>query len=175
MHYEQSSPQAKTNLAAIDARLTELDDIFLRFCSQHGYKLSRNLQIWPKRRVWRRDEIDRCLDLVMDVSFQDALDRGFYPEFPWSLYAQGSLHPGRDPDTRLSTLPVFEHVPYSQLSSVLEGGLAKGLQILNTLTQSQILTYGQTAKEIQAQGKTEYEAYLRTQQLARDAQADAPP
>jgi len=175
MHSEQNSPQARGNLAAIDSKLTELDHIFLRFCSQHGYRFSRNLQIWPKSRVWRRQEIDRCMDLVMDVGFQQALDVGFFPEMPWSLYAQGSLHPGTDSDMHLFSRPIFEHVPFSQLASVLGESLTSGLRILNAMTESEVLAHGQTEREIFAQGQTEREAYRRTQESARNAEPGAPP
>jgi len=121
--YSQDSPEAQVNLAAIESKLAELDDLFVQFCSRQDYRLSRNLQIWPKRRVWRRQEIDRCMDLVMDTGFQDALDRGFYPEFPWSFYACGSLHPSTDPDVHILSRPIFEHVPHYRLASVLEDAL----------------------------------------------------
>jgi hypothetical protein len=167
MHYEQNSPQARANLAAIDSKLTELDHLFVRFCSEHDYKFSRNLQIWPKSRVWRRQEIDRCMDLVMDIGFQQALDVGFFPEMPWSLYAQGSLHPGTDPEVHLLSRPVFEHVPFSRLASVLEAGLTSGLQILSSMTEGEVLSHGQTRREIQTRGQAEYEAYVRAQESAR--------
>jgi len=175
MHYEQNSPQARANLAAIDSKLAELDDVFLRFCSQHDYRLSRNVQIWPLRRVWRREEIDRCMDLVMDIGFQEALDRGFFPEFPWSLLAQGSLHPGTDRDVHLLKRPIFEHIPYGQLASVLEGALASGLQTLNAMTESEILAHGQTQREIMLQGQAEHESFVRAQESARKAEPGAPP
>jgi hypothetical protein len=175
MHYEQNSPQAKANLAGIDSKLTELDHVFLRFCSEHDYRFSRNVQIWPKSRVWRRQEIDRCMDLVMDIGFQQALDVGFFSEMPWSLYAQSSLHPGTDPDVHLLSRPIFEHVPFSQLASVLEDGLTSGLRILNAMTESEVLTQGQTEREIFNQGQPEGEAYRRTQESARNAEPGAPP
>src|SRR5207245_9276670 len=103
-------------------------------------------QLWPQRRVWRRQEIDRCMDLHMVIGIvgvQDVLDRGFYPELPWSLYASGSLRPGTDSDIHILSRPVFEHVPFSQLSSVLGEGLERGLGILNSMTEIEILTQGE--------------------------------
>ena len=175
MHYEQNSQEARANLAAIDLKLAELDDVFLRFCRLHEYRFTRNIQIWPKRRVWRREEIDRCVDLVMDIGFQEALDHGFYPEMPWSLYAQGSLHPGTDPDMHLLSRPVLEHVPFSRLPLVLEDGLTNGLQILNVMTESEILRHGQTQQESIAQGQTKCEAYRRAQESARSAESGTSP
>lgn len=170
MHYEQNSPQARANLAAIDSKLTELDGLFLQFCSQQDYRLSRNVQMWPKRRVWRRQEIDRCMDLVMDIAFQDALDLGFHPETPWSFYALGSLHPGADPDVHVLSRPIFEHVPYSCLASILVDGLASGLRILNAMTESEILAHGQTQQEVFLRGQTERENYRHSQETARNAE-----
>ena len=165
----QDSPEARANLAAIESRLAELDDLFLQFCSRQDYQFTRNIQIWPKRRVWRRQEIDRCMDLVMDVRFQDALDHGFYAEFPWSFYACGSLHPETDPDVHILSRPIFEHVPHHRLVSVLEDGLASGLRILNAMTKNEILGHGVTAQNISVQGQTEYESYKRSQEAVRNA------
>ena len=148
MHYAWDSPEASAHLAAIESKLAELDGLFLQFCSQQDYRFSRSLNIWPKRRVWRRQEVDRVMDLEMDVGFQEALDRGFYTEFPWSFYARGSLHPGTDPDVHILSRPIFEHVPYPRLASVLPGALASGLQILNAISESDILSGGQIAREI---------------------------
>lgn len=175
MHYAQDSAEGKAHLAAIESKVAELDQLFLEFCSQQDYRFSRGVNIWPKRRVWRRQEIDRMIDLEMDVSFQDALDHGFYAEFPWSFYARGSLHPGTDPDVHILTRAILEHVPHHRLSSVLAGTLAKGLEIVNAITESEILSRGQTAREIQLQGKAELDAYLRGQEAARKAGTGAPP
>jgi hypothetical protein len=170
MHYAQDSPQAGANLAAIESKLAELDHLFIQFCSQHDYEFSRSLNIFPKRRVWRRDDFDRCIDLEFGVSFQNALDHGFYPEFPWSLYARGSLHPGTKPGIRILSRAVLENVPHSQLSSTLVTTLARGLQILNAMTESEILAHGQTAQELSTQGRGDFEAYRRAQESARNAE-----
>lgn len=130
-------------MAAIESKLQEFDELLLQFCSQQDYRFSRSLNFYPKRRVWRRQEIDRVLDLEIDVEFQEALDHGFYPEFPWSLYARGSLHPGSDPDVSVLSRPIFEHVPHSRLASVIAAGLSRGLQVVNAMTESEILQHGE--------------------------------
>ncbi|MDR3458536.1 MAG: hypothetical protein P4N60_13885 [Verrucomicrobiae bacterium] len=137
------SPEGRANLAAIESKLQEFDELLLQFCSQQDYRFSRSLNFYPKRRVWRRQEIDRVLDLEIDVEFQEALDHGFYPEFPWSLYARGSLHPGSDPDVSVLSRPIFEHVPHSRLASVIAAGLSRGLQVVNAMTESEILQHGE--------------------------------
>ena len=137
------SPEGKANLAAIESKLGELDDLFLQFCSQQDYRFSRSLNIYPKRRLWRRSEIDRFMDLEMATGFQDSLDRGFYPEFPWSLYARGSLCSGADPDIRVLSRPIFEHVPHCRLAFILANSLDRGLHILNTMTESEIRQHGE--------------------------------
>src|SRR6185369_1526303 len=138
-----NSPEAKANVAAIESRLAQLDETFRQFCSRQDYTFSPMVNLWPRRRFWRRQEVDRCLDLTMDVGVEDVLDRGFYPELPWSLHASGSLRPGREPAIHILSRPVFEHVPFSRLPSVLVDGLERGLQILNSMTESEILTQGQ--------------------------------
>ena len=139
-----SSPEGRANVAAIELKLKELDDVFRQFCSREGYTFSPSVDLWPRRRVWHRQEIDRCMDLTMATGgVQDVLDRGFYPELPWSLYASGSLPPGADPDVHILSRLVLDQVLFSQLASSLADGLERGLQILNSMTESEILTRGQ--------------------------------
>jgi hypothetical protein len=141
--HEYNSPEGIANVAAIESKLAELDDLFLQFCSRQVYRFSPIVQLWPRRRVWRRQEVDRCMDLTMDIGVQDVLDRGYHPGLPWSLYASGSVRPDAVPDVHILSRPVFEHVPFSILASVLVDGLERGLQILNAMTETEILTQGQ--------------------------------
>ena len=136
------SPEGGANVAAIESKLAQLDGVFLQFCSREGYTFSPRVELWPRRRVWQRQEIDRCMDLTMEIGVQEVLDRGFDPNLRWSLFASGSLHPGRDPGVHILSQAVFEHVPFSDLESVLASGLERGLEILNSLTETEILTHG---------------------------------
>lgn len=106
--YAYDSPEARANVAAIESKLAGLDEVFLQFCSRQGYTFSSTVQLWPRRRVWRRQEVARCMDLRMDVGVQDVLNRGFYPELPWSFCANGSLLPASDPNIHILACPVFE-------------------------------------------------------------------
>jgi len=140
------SPEGRANVAAIESKLKELDAVFRQFCSREGYTFSAMVDLWPRRRVWRRQEIDRCMDLTMTigvVGVQDVLDRGFYPELPWSLFASGSLPPGTDPDVHILSRPVLDQVPFSRMASALADSLQRGQQILNSMTKSEILTRGE--------------------------------
>src|SRR5262245_26382940 len=136
------SPEARANVAAIESSLAELDHVFLQFCSRTAYTFSPIVQLWPRRRVWRRQEIDRCMDLAMEVGVQDVLDHGFYPDLMWSLSASGSVHPGKDPELHILSHAVFEHVPFRRLASLLPDELNRGLEILNAMTESEILKHG---------------------------------
>jgi hypothetical protein len=136
------SDQAKANVEAIELRLAEFDQLFRQFCSRHNYSFSSFVGVWPRRRAWRRQEIDRCLDLTMDVDVQEVLARGFHPELPWSMYASASIHPGTDPDVHVLSRPVFERVPFSQLEAAIANGLQRGLAILDAFTEKAVLTEG---------------------------------
>jgi len=136
------SEQAKANVAAVESKLAEHDEVLRQFCSRHDYRFSSFVGVWPRRRVWRRQEIDRCLDLTMDIGVQEVLDHGFHPDLPWSLHASGSLHPGTDPDIHILSRPVFEHIPFCRLRAVMPEGLQHGLTILHTLTEQVILREG---------------------------------
>jgi len=143
---EYDSPEGRANVAAIESKLKELDAVFQQFCSREGYTFGAMVDLWPRRRVWRRQEIDRCMDLTMTIGIvgvQDVLDRGFYPELPWSLCASGSLAPGTDPDIHILSRPILDRVPFSQVASSLAESLQRGLQVLNSMTKSEILTRGE--------------------------------
>ncbi len=137
------SPEARASVAEVEAHLSILDELLRQFCSRRGFTLSSPVGVWPRRRMWRRDEIDRCLDLTMDVGVQELFDHGFYPELPWSLCASGSLHPGMDTEVRILSRPVFEHVPSDQLSSVLAASLDQGFGILSAMTAEIIYAEGE--------------------------------
>src|SRR5687768_5073141 len=95
------SPEGRANVAAIESKLAQLDGVFVQFCSREGYTFSPlKVELWPRRRVWQRREIDRCMDLTMEIGVQQVLDHGFDPNLRWSLFASGSLHPHRDPNVR---------------------------------------------------------------------------
>ena len=136
------SEQARAHVAAVESELAKHDDLFRQFCSRHDYRFSSFVGVWPRRKVWRRQEVDRCLDLTMDVGVQEVLNSGFHPELPWSLHASGSLHPGADPDVHVLSRPVFEHIPFSQLGAAIPDGLMRGLAILEALTEQAIITDG---------------------------------
>ena len=143
------SPEGRANVAAIESKLKELDAVFRHFCSREGYTFSAMVDLWPRRRVWRRHEIDRCMDLTMTIGIvgvQDVLDRGFYPELPWSLCASGSLPLGTDPDVHILSRPVLDQVPFSQVALTLADSLQRGLQILNSMTKSEILVRGEKCR-----------------------------
>jgi hypothetical protein len=140
------SSEGRANVAAIESKLAELDEVFREFCIRENYTFSAIVNLWPRRRVWRRQEIDRCMDLTMTigvVGVQDVLDRGFYPDLPWSLYASGSLLPATDPENRILSHAIFEQVRYSQLAGILADSLERGLKVLDSMTENDILTQGQ--------------------------------
>jgi hypothetical protein len=134
------SPEARANVAAIEAKLVELDPMFLQFCSRHGYRFSPTVELWPRRRVSRRQEIDRCMDLTMEVGVQEVLDRGFHPDLQWSLYTSGSLP--LDPELHILSRPVFEHLSYSRFLPILADSLERGLEMLNRMNEDEIHRHG---------------------------------
>jgi hypothetical protein len=141
------SPEGRANVAAIESELARLDGVFMEFCAREGYTFSTFspiMQLWPRRRVWQRQEIDRCMDLTMEIGVQDVLDHGFNPNLRWSLFASGSLHPSKDSGVHVLSRAVFEHVPFSALASVLASGLERGLKILNSMTEIEILSDGES-------------------------------
>lgn len=137
------TPEDLARARAVEAKLAELDPILERFCKNKALMFGRTPQdiLFPKRSmlVSAREEIDRCMYLSPCVSFQQLLDRGFYPEMPWSLDIIAS-----DPDdrVRLLQMSVFKDVPYSRLSEVLPKALEDGLALLQKITREDVIKKG---------------------------------
>lgn len=126
----------------MQSNLVAIDPIFRRFCEHHRYTISSFPDcIWPRRRAWRRNEIDRAFDLTMDLSVLEFHDRGFYPEMPWSLHVSGSTHPG--PDVRILTVEIFRGVAFSMISQTLQESLEFGLRILDSIKADSVIARGQ--------------------------------
>ena len=137
------SPEINARIQAVEAKLAELDQILHGFCTENGYTFSSQVGVWPRRKVWAREEIDRALDLTMDLTVPEVMERGFYPEMPWSLCATASLMlPPPEPGRLLSEY-VFQRLPFSQLAEVLPARLADGLAMLQRFKRADIIARGQ--------------------------------
>jgi len=135
------SPEIVARVQTVEAKLAELDPILHDFCTRRGFRFSSQVGVWPRRRAWAREEIDRALDLVMDLTVPEVMERGFYPEMPWSLRATASVMlplPGR-----LLSEDVFHGLPFSQLAESLSAQLEDGLVILRKVKHEDIVTRGQ--------------------------------
>ena len=137
------SPEITARIQAVEAKLSELDPIFQSFCAETGCCCSSQIGVWPRRRVWRRDEIDRVLDLTTDLTVPEVMERGFCSEMLWSLYATASLLPAFGAPDRVLFVDVFRHLPFSELAPTLAGRLKDGLIILRGFTQEDIIAKGQ--------------------------------
>jgi hypothetical protein len=136
------SPEITARIQAVENNLALLDPILHGFCERHGYRFSSTVGVYPRRRVWQRGEIDRSLDLVLDLTVPEVMDRGFYLEMPWSLYAGASLLPAIGEAMRVLDADVFRGVPYSQLATVLPARLEEGAAILKSITRHDITERG---------------------------------
>jgi len=136
------SPEIAARIQAVEAKLAELDPILHGFCTERGYTFSSQVGVWPRRKVWARKEIDRTLDLTMDLTVPEVMERGFYPEMPWSLYASASLLPVSK-QVRLLSADVFRGLPFSQLAGVLAARFEDGLAMLRGFTREDIIARGQ--------------------------------
>ena len=74
------------------------------------------------------------------------MERGFYPEMPWSLYGGATLPVARREPPRILNLDVFRGLPYSQLAEILEASLEDGRVMLQKITRADILARGQIFK-----------------------------
>lgn len=134
-------PEVTARIQAVEAKLAELDPTLHDFCTRNGYTFSSQVGVWPRRKVWARQEVDRTLDLVMDLTVAEVMERGFYPDMPWSLRATASLMlplPGR-----MLSEDVFHGLPFSQLAQVLSARLEDGLVMLRQVSREDIIAKGQ--------------------------------
>ena len=141
------SPEDWARVDAIEAKLAELDPIMKAFCQRRGFKFSKmvdeNRSLWPRRGMSAREDIDRLMHLTMDLTVAEVMERGFYPEIPWSLHAAATLPIAIGQPTRILNTDVFRGVPYSRLAEVLGKGLEDGFSILRILTREDVITKGE--------------------------------
>ena len=138
------SPDITAKIEAVEAKLTELDPILHEFCSRRGFTFSSIIGVWPRRRVWARQEIYRAIDLTMDLTVPEFFERGFQPDVPWSLYASASLPVSEDFPSHILSVDVFRHLPFSEIAGVLAAQLEDGLATLGSFTREDVLAKGKT-------------------------------
>lgn len=136
------SPETTAMIQALEAKLSELDPILHGFCNEAGFTFTCLVGSWPRRKVWVREEIDRCLDLTMESTVSEIMDRGFYPEMPWSLRATASLMQVNK-HARVLSIDVFRGLPFSELAGVLALRLEDGQKLLRGLTREDVVARGQ--------------------------------
>ena len=140
------APEVWARIDAVEAKLAELDPIIESFCERRGLRFSKmvdeNRTLWPRRGMWVREDIDRCIHLTMDLTVAEVMERGFYPEMPWSLHADASLPIEKGQPPRILDIDVFRGVPYSRLAEVLGQGLEDGLSALRRLSRDDVIARG---------------------------------
>jgi hypothetical protein len=141
------SPDITAKIQAVEAKLMELDPIFHGFCSRRGFTFIGIIGCWPRRKVSARQEIDRVIDLTMDLTVPEFFERGFQPDVPWSLYANASLPVSEDVPSHILSVDVFRHLPFSEIAGVLAARLEDGLAMLQRLNREDILTKGKVHGE----------------------------
>src|SRR5260221_4647048 len=114
------SPEVYGRVQVTRSKLAELDPLLEGFCARSRFTFSDlGDTLWPRRRLWAREEIDRCLDLTMDLTLPEFLERGFYPDLPWSLYASASLPLAAAQPMRILKTDIFRGVPHSHLADIV--------------------------------------------------------
>jgi hypothetical protein len=136
------SPEITARIHAVEDKLAELDPILHDFCSRKGFTFRSIIGVWPRRAVWAREEIDRTIDLTMDLTVPEFFERGFQPEMPWSLYASAALPVSQDYPSHILSVDVFRHLPLSELAGVLATRLDEGVTMLRKFNREDVLTKG---------------------------------
>ena len=138
------APEINERIRAVETHLATLDPILRDFCTRHDYRFSSLVGVWPRRRACRRQEVDRCFDLTMDLTVLEVMERGFSPDMPWSLYISASTRPPDFVSARILTSGVFRRLAFSSLPERLAADLEAGLATLQTFTPEAINERGQT-------------------------------
>lgn len=127
----------------VEAKLTELDPIMQSFCERTGFRLIKTPEdvLYPKRMMFwaAREDINMSMHLTPDLSFRELMNRGFYPEMPWSLEVIAVDSTKR---IRMLTANIFRDVPYSRLVEVLPKELESGFSRLRQITREDIINKG---------------------------------
>src|SRR4051812_11715850 len=87
------APEIIERIQAVETHLATLDPILHEFCAQRDYTFRSSVGVWPRRGAWRREAVDHCFDLTIDLTMPEVMERGFSPDMPWSLYVTGSTRP----------------------------------------------------------------------------------
>jgi hypothetical protein len=139
---------AKARVRSVNDKLVELDPTLREFCAHSRYALREpaDASLWPFRSALAHGDIYRCLDLSTDARFLDVLERGFWPEMPWSFYASAAgLAPGQP--WRILTTALFRRLPFCELASVLAHRLEEGFCLLHQLTLQDVLARGEILRQ----------------------------
>lgn len=142
LELSMASPESTAKIRSIEERLIDLDPIFREFCARYGFNLRGGPELYPKRVVWRREELDRVMDLSPDVSVAEVMEKGFYPDMRWSLYANASLLPKLGQPVRMLSLPIFQRIAYSELRTTLVSHLEEGYNLLRAITLREVMLRG---------------------------------
>jgi hypothetical protein len=142
LRFMSLSPDIIAKIQAVEAKLTELDPILHEFCSRRAFTFSSIIGCWPRRKVWARQDIDRVIDLTMDLTVPEFFVRGFQPNVPWSLCASASLPVSEDVPSRILRVDIFRHLPFSEIAGVLAARLEEGFRTLGRFTREDVLAKG---------------------------------
>jgi hypothetical protein len=137
------SAEINAKIQVTETKLAEIDWILHDFCSRRGFTFRSFVGVWPRRAVRAREEIDRTLDLTMDLTVPEFFALGFQPGMPWSLYATASLPVSQDYPSHVLSVDVFRRLPFSELPGVLATRLEEGLTTLRKINREDILSKGQ--------------------------------
>lgn len=155
---------ARVKIQSVENKLADLDPIWEAFCARRGYQFRPGRELWPNRAALRHQNIDRKLALTMDITFLEMLEKGFFPEMPWSLYAMAATplyryrrgkrtQPAPVPPgfpLPILTFELFRQVPFSELPNVLEKQLERAFTMLSEVTREDVLQKGEVPKDKQA-------------------------
>jgi hypothetical protein len=138
---------AKIRIQSIEKKLAEFDPIWEAFCARRGYRFMPGRELWPNRLAWAHGKVDHRLALTMDVTFAEVLERGFYPEMPWSLYAMTSLPfwtqpAGKRTQQQVLSFELFRRLPFSRMREVLEKELERAFTTLSEVTREDVVQKG---------------------------------
>lgn len=148
---------ALVRIQSVEKKLAELDPAWEAFCSRHEYLFRPGRELWPNRMAFAHGTIDRQLVLTMDVPFPELLNRGFWADMPWSLYAIarlpfwsqspcGKSQPQAGPAglyKPVLTFELFRRTPFLELGKVLEKELERGFSLLSEVNREDVLRKGE--------------------------------
>lgn len=127
--------------ARLREHLSRLDATFERFCREYRFvERTTALGRYPRRYIWRAEEVNLFFDLQMDLDGEGEYFERFNPSLPYSMGSGGWVDV--DLVRHGIILRCFEKQPFSEVEKRLWEHLVEGYNKMSGWTKDYLLREG---------------------------------